>query len=141
MKPTILVSRCLLGESCRYDGGSNASAAVMRLSSEYNVIPICPECDGGLPTPRTPSERCGCRVLMRDGRDVTAAFERGAVRALALARAHAIAFAVLKARSPSCGKGEIYDGTFTHTLTEGDGVTAELLLREGYQVFTEKEIV
>ena len=141
MKPTILVSRCLLGEGCRYDGGNNASDAVMRLSSEYRVISICPECDGGLPVPRTPSERCGDRVLARDGQDVTIAFRSGAEQALSLARAHKILFAVLKAKSPSCGKGEIYDGTFTHTLTEGNGVTAELLLREGYQVFTEKEIV
>ena len=141
MKPTILVSRCLLGDPCRYDGGSNAAAAVQRLASEYRIIAICPECDGGLPTPRTPSERCGDRVLMRDGRDVTAAFLRGAEHALALARENGIAFAVLKARSPSCGKGEIYDGTFTHTCVSGNGVTAELLLREGYQVFTEKEMI
>lgn len=141
MKPTILVSRCLLGEPCRYDGGSNACAAVTGLSSAYRVIPICPECDGGLTTPRTPSERRGDRVLMRDGQDVTAAFRRGAEHALELARENDVAFAVLKARSPSCGKGEIYDGSFTRTLTRGNGVTAELLLNEGYQVLTEKEIV
>ena len=140
VKPTILVSRCLLGERCRYDGKSNGCDAVLRLCRRYRIIPICPECDGGLPVPRTPSERRGDRVLMQDGRDVTDAFLRGAKQALALAREHQAVFAVLKAKSPSCGKGEIYDGTFTHTLTRGDGMTAELLMQSGYRVLTEKEI-
>ncbi len=140
MKKAILVSRCLLGEPCRYDGRDNRSEAVCRLSEQYRIISVCPECDGGLPTPRTPSERRGERVVMRDGRDVTAAFLRGAENALALAREHGISFAVLKARSPSCGKGEIYDGSFTRKTVARDGVAAELLLRAGYRVLTESEI-
>ena len=140
MKPAILVSRCLLGEPCRYDGGDNRSEAVCRLASRYRIIAICPECDGGLPTPRTPSERQADRVVMRDGSDVTAAFLRGAEHALALAREHRIAFAVLKARSPSCGRDVIYDGSFSRSLVERSGVTAELLLSAGYRVLTETEI-
>ena len=140
VKPTILVSRCLMGDRCRYDGKSNACDAVQRLAERYRIIPVCPECDGGLPVPRAPSERRGTQVLMQDGRDVTDAFTRGAEHALSLARAHRIAFAVLKANSPSCGKGEIYDGSFTHTRVRGNGVTAELLMQSGYRVLTEKEV-
>ena len=139
-KEKVLVSACLLGQSCAYDGGHRKCDAVSRLSERYELIPICPECVGGLSTPRTPSERLGERVLSRDGRDVTAEYRKGAEEALSLALSEGVIFAVLKAKSPSCGKGEIYDGSFTHTLISGDGVTAELLLSRGIPVYTEKEI-
>ena len=105
---------------------------------KHTLIPVCPEQLGGLPTPRTPSERQGACVVMRDGTDVTAAYSRGARIACALAAQTLAEAALLKARSPSCGSGEIYDGTFTGTLTPGDGVTAERLKTLGIPVYTEE---
>ena len=136
----ILVSRCLLGDPCRYDGASRPCPDVSSLSGRYRQIPICPEVEGGLPTPRTPSERRGNQVETKDGRDVTAAFLRGAENALRLARENDVAFALLKSLSPSCGVGKIYDGTFTRTKTDGDGVTAELLKKNGIPVYTEFDL-
>jgi uncharacterized protein YbbK (DUF523 family) len=136
----ILISACLLGIGCRYDGKHKANEDVLALVGKYNLIPFCPEIYGGLSTPRVPSERTGDRVMMKDGRDVTENYEKGASEALELCRIYGIKTAILKARSPSCGKGEIYDGSFTHTLIPGDGVTAELLLSRGIPVYTEKEI-
>ena len=136
----ILVSACLLGIGCRYDGKHKANPEVLKLSGKYNLIPVCPEIYGGLPTPRTPSERIGDKVLMRDGRDVTENYKRGAEEALRLCRTFNIKVAVLKERSPSCGKGTIYDGSFSGILTERDGVTAELLISEGIKVLGESEI-
>lgn len=139
-KEKVLVSACLLGQCCAYDGRHRKSEAVLRLAERYELIPICPEREGGLPTPRVPSERISSRVCSRDGADVTAAYERGALAALSLALESGVAFAVLKSKSPSCGKGEIYDGSFTHRLIPGNGVTAELLLSNSVPVYTEKEI-
>ena len=136
----ILVSACLLGIGCRYDGKHKANEEVLKLRERYNLIPICPEIFGGLPTPRVPSERIGDRVMMRDGRDVTENYERGAKEAYELCRIYNIRTAILKERSPSCGKGEIYDGSFTGALTERDGVTAEYLMKMGIRVIGESEI-
>ena len=136
----ILVSACLLGIGCRYDGKHKANSEVMRLAEKYTLIPVCPEIYGGLPTPRVPSERIGDRVMMKDGHDVTENYQRGALEALELCRIYNIKTAVLKERSPSCGKGEIYDGSFTGALTERDGVTAELLSLHGIRVLGESEI-
>ena len=139
MKPRLLVSACLLGTPCRYDGKSKKNEVVCALAERFELIPVCPEELGGLPTPRTPSERRGARVVMRDGHDVTAEYRRGAECALEAARRKGVLAAVLKERSPSCGSGEIYDGTFTGALTAGDGVTAELLKANGIVVFGESE--
>ena len=141
MKP-LLISRCLLGDACRYDGKSKPLPAetLQALRSRYELIPVCPEVLGGLPTPRTPSERQGSRVVMQTGADVTAEYRRGAMEALRLAQARNVCAAVLKERSPSCGKGKIYDGAFTGTLKEGNGVTAEVLLENGFAVYGESEI-
>lgn len=139
-KQPILVSACLLGVCCRYDGESKPCEEVIKLREKYILIPICPEVDGGLPTPRTPSERVGDRVLMRDGKDVTENYRKGAEEALRLAREYSCAAAILKARSPSCGSGKIYDGSFSGNLTDRDGVCAELLKKNGISVFTEEEI-
>ena len=138
----LLISRCLLGDPCRYDGKSKPLAAetLLALRARYDLIPVCPEVLGGLPTPRTPSERQGDRVVMKTGEDVTKEYRIGAEAALQAARENRVFAAVLKERSPSCGKGEIYDGTFTGTLTEGNGVTAELLLENGIPVYGESEI-
>lgn len=135
MKEKLLVSACLVGENCKYSGGNNYSPAVAALGERYELIPVCPEQLGGLPTPRTPSERVGDKVLTRDGRDVTDAFRRGAEKVLEIALAQGITRAVLQERSPSCGWGRIYDGTFTGTLIPGEGVTAQLLRAHGITVY------
>ena len=133
----ILVSACLLGVNCRYDGKNGRRDEVLKLLREYELIPVCPEILGGLATPRTPAERKGDRVVTKDGADVTKAYERGAKEVLRLARLFGCQAAVLKERSPSCGAGTIYDGTFTGTLTEGNGVCAQMLLDAGIRVLGE----
>ena len=109
---TLLISACLLGVRCRYDGGSKPQPGVEELAGRYRLIPVCPEQLGGLPTPRAPSERQGGKVVSREGRDVTAEYRRGAEEALRLLDFFHAEGAVLKERSPSCGKGVIYDGSF-----------------------------
>ena len=136
----ILVSACLLGIGCRYDGKHKVNSEVLKLKEKYNMIPVCPEIFGGLPTPRTPSERIGDKVMMKDGTDVTENYQKGANEALELCRIFNVKTAVLKQRSPSCGKGLIYDGSFSGTLAERDGVTAELLISAGIRVLGEDEI-
>lgn len=137
---TILVSACLLGIECRYKGDSMPCQEVIALKDRHTLIPVCPEQAGGLPTPRIPSERVGDKVMTRDGRDVTAEYNKGAQTALYLAKELGADFAILKANSPSCGKGTIYDGTFTGGKCEGNGVTAELLIKNGIPVYTEEEL-
>ena len=138
----LLISRCLLGDPCRYDAKSKPLPAetLDALRSRYALVPVCPEVLGGLPTPRTPSERRGDRVVMKSGADVTAEYRRGASAALRLAQENNVCAAVLKERSPSCGKGKIYDGTFTGTLKDRDGVTAEVLMDARFAVYGESEI-
>ena len=136
----ILISACLLGCPTRYDGRSIPCENAIALTGEYNLIPVCPEIYGGLPTPRTPSERVGDRVIMRDGTDVTENYKRGAESALAFCKMMDIDLAIHKEKSHSCGVGRIYDGTFSGTLTDGFGVTAELLMREGIKVIGESDI-
>ena len=134
----LLVSACLLGVCCRYDGASKAHPLAERLAEQHTLVPVCPEQLGGLPTPRPPAERRGGRVVTRSG-DVTEQYRRGAAEAVRLARLLRCDGAVLKEKSPSCGRGAIYDGTFTRTLTSGDGVTAEALLAAGIPVYGESE--
>ena len=138
----LLISACLIGENCKYSGGSNAlqEQQLRQLQMCYELIPVCPEQLGGLPTPRTPAERRGDRVITRDGRDVTAEFYAGAGKVLGIARDQKIGKALLKSRSPSCGRDRIYDGTFTGTLIRGNGVTAQTLIERGISVYTEEEI-
>ena len=135
----ILISACLLGIPCRYDGASKAQPWAEELAGHHELVPVCPEQLGGLPTPRDPSERREGRVVMNTGADVTEQYRRGAEAALRLCRMLGCEAAILKERSPSCGHGTIYDGTFTGTLTDGDGVTAELLLRNGIPVYGESQ--
>lgn len=156
-----IISSCLLGAPCRYDGGSKPVLACVRLAERLGckgvggstdgaaepaplrpdtsaAIPVCPEILGGLPCPRPPAERCGARVVSRAGRDVTRAYTDGAGRSLDIAWACGARLAILKAKSPSCGIGRIYDGTFSGRLVPGNGVTADLLIREGFTVVDEK---
>ncbi len=134
MKETIFVSACLLGLPCRYDGKSKPQEAIIALSEHFHLVPICPEQMGGLPTPRTPSEYDGSTVRMQDGRDVTEQFLRGARAVLLLAEQMRPVGCILQDRSPSCGVSRRYDGSFTRTLTEGSGVTAEQLRAAGIPV-------
>ena len=135
----ILISACLMGFDCKYNGGNNAlpPEVLERLRQRYLLIPVCPETAGGLPTPREPSERRGESVVSRDGRDVTAAFQKGAALTLRLAERYGAKRALLKCNSPSCGSGMIYDGSFSGKLVPGDGVTAELLKSQGISVVGE----
>ena len=138
----ILVSHCFLGEPCRYDGASRLDRQIIELHrAGHNLIPVCPEILGGLDVPRSPAElQPDGRVLTQDGQDVTEAYRAGAERALELAKENHCTVAVLKARSPSCGSGEIYDGTFTHTLKPGWGVAARLLEEAGIEVMDEDHL-
>lgn len=135
----ILVSACLLGCCCRYDGKSKADERVLALEKSHTLIPVCPEQLGGLCTPRLPAELQGEKVIRNDGADVTAQYAKGAREALRLYSLLSCDAAILKARSPSCGKGRVYDGTFTGTLTAGHGITAALFQEKGIRVFTEDE--
>ena len=136
----IMVSACLLGASCRYDGGDNAVSQLAVIGQEAELIPFCPEIYGGLPTPREPSERSGDGVVSKSGRDVRWQFTKGAGEAVRLAKMLGCEAAILKERSPSCGTHQIYDGTFSGTRIPGSGMTAEWLRQEGLQLFSEEEL-
>ena len=146
----VLVSACLAGCACRYDGQANPNDEVARLVAEGRAVQVCPEEDGGLPTPRPPAEIVGgdghdvlagrAKVMTKAGQDVTQIYIEGADRALEAARAAGATRAILKSRSPSCGKGVIYDGTFSRTTTTGDGVTAALLAQNGIELRTESDV-
>lgn len=136
----ILISACLLGEPCRYDAKKVPCDAAINLKEKHELFLVCPECAGGLKTPRIPCERVGDKVLTKDKKDVTKEYKKGAECALKIAKENGITIAVLKERSPSCGCGKIYDGTFSKTLKSGDGVTAELLKANEITVLGESEI-
>lgn len=136
----ILVSACLAGVNCKYDGGNNENEKVIELIRNGNIILVCPEQLGGLPTPRVSAERLNEKVVTKDNRNVTEEYSRGASEVLKLAKKLNIKKAILKSRSPSCGKDKIYDGTFSHTLTNLDGVTAELLRKNGIEVLNEEDL-
>lgn len=136
----LLISACLLGTCCRYDGASKPHPLAAALAAEHQLVPLCPEQLGGLSTPRLPAERRGERVVTQNGGDVTDAYRRGAEETLRLCRILGCEAAVLKERSPSCGYGAVYDGTFSGILTDGSGVTAALLLANGIPVYGESRM-
>ena len=136
----ILVSACLLGINCKYDGNNNKNDKVLEYIKDKEVIPICPEIMGGLSTPRIPSEILNDKVINSEGLDVTDNFVKGANEVLYLAKLFNVKKALLKAKSPSCGVGEIYDGTFTHTKINGDGMTTRLLKENNIEVITELDL-
>lgn len=144
-KPRYLISACLCGQNCRYDGGSFDYPTLRRLVDKGLALPFCPECAGGLPTPRTPCEIVcapdGTRaVISRTGTDCTAEYLLGAERALALCRKHGLIGAILKDGSPSCGVSRIYDGTHTGRRITGRGITAALLAPNGIALYTEEHL-
>lgn len=136
----LIISACLIGECCRYDGKCKKDMRTDSLAKRYELIPVCPEVMGGLSVPRAPSEIIGECVINRDGVDVTDNYRLGAERTLAIAKESGAEIALLKERSPSCGKGKIYDGSFSGTLKDGDGITVRLLTKEGIAVYGESEI-
>ena len=136
----VAISACLLGAPVRYDGGSKPAAEVQRLAGRVDVVRVCPETASGLPVPRPPAEQVGGRVLLADGRDVTEEFALGAERCAGLVSRPPVSLAVLKAKSPSCGVGLVYDGTYSGRLVAGQGVFAERLEREGICVVTEETV-
>ena len=141
----ILVSACLLGQAVRYDGKSMPHQAVIALGDRFELVPVCPECLGGLPTPRTPSEIVEAengrlRVESEDGEDRTDAFLAGARACVKIAREEGCKLAILKSRSPSCGYGQVYDGTFSGAIIHGYGVTTRFLTSSGVQVISENDV-
>lgn len=138
MKEKVLISACLLGVNCKYDGNNNYDEELYNKIKDYELIPVCPEVWGGLTTPRYPSEIKDNKVINTKGEDVTKNFEKGAQETLELAKKLGVKKAILKAKSPSCGNGKIYDGTFTGTLIDGDGITTRLLKENGIEVITLK---
>ena len=138
----VAISACLLGKPCRFDGEARPNAAVQRLAARLGagVVGVCPETAGGLSRPRPPAERAGVRVLDAAWHDVSAAFATGARKTLARAQAAHVRLAILKAKSPSCGSGRIYDGTFSGRLVPGWGVAAELIRKEGIPVVNEEKV-
>ena len=136
----VAISACLLGAPVRYDGGSKPIDEVIELARKVDVVRICPETASGLPVPRPPAEQLDGRVLLADGRDVTEDFSRGAQKCLDVVRRSPVSLAVLKAKSPSCGVGLVYDGTYSGRLVPGQGVFAERLAREGICVVTEDTV-
>ncbi len=135
----ILVSACLLGIPCRYDGAARTFERILALRERHELIPVCPEQLGGLPTPRAPSEIHNGRVVTRAGEDNTEAFLRGAGCALSIFQTLSCDLAILRAKSPSCGLCEIYDGTFSRTLTSGDGLTASALKNANARVLRDDD--
>ena len=138
----MLISGCLLGLACRYDGESRplSKELLKALAREFHLIPVCPEQLGGLSTPRNPAERVKERVISNAGKDVTGEYQNGAEEVLRLAKLLDCRVALLKEKSPACGNGWIYDGSFQKELIPGDGVSTELLKKNGIRVFGESEI-
>ena len=136
----ILVSACLLGVNCRYDGTGELNQELKSKMGQYNLIPVCPEQLGGMTTPRNPSERIEDKFISVTGEDVTSSFMKGANETLKIAKLYGCSLAILKERSPSCGYGQIYDGSFSGKLINGNGISAELLSANGIRVIGESKI-
>lgn len=142
--PRYLISACLCGRCCRYDGGGFELPTLRQLAENGLAVPFCPECAGGLPTPRPPCEIVdtagGRRVLTADGGDCTAEYRRGAILALEACRRYGLTAAILKESSPSCGVTRVYDGTHTGRKIPGQGITAMLLQENGIALYTEQAL-
>ncbi len=137
----ILVSACLLGINCKYNGLNNKNDKVLEFIKDKEIIPICPEIMGGLSTPRNPSEISNGKVITKEGKDVTSNYIKGAKETLYLAKLLNVKKALLKSHSPSCGKGKIYDGSFSSTLVNGDGITAKILKDNDIEVINDTDLI
>ncbi|MDO4493149.1 MAG: DUF523 domain-containing protein [Clostridia bacterium] len=136
----VLVSACLIGDNCKYSGGNNRSMKVLRSITGQEVIPVCPEMLGGLPVPRPKAEIRNGEVVFETGESADEAFRLGAEKVLEIAKKYRPDLCILQPRSPSCGKGKVYDGTFSGTLVDGDGVAAKLLMENGFKVVSADEL-
>ncbi len=136
-----LISACLIGENCKYNGKNNLNDEALKLYKQGLVIPVCPEELGGLPTPRIPAERVGDLVINKEGKDVTKEFVLGAKKTLEIAQENDVTMAILQPRSPSCGCSKIYDGSFSGVLTNGNGITTELLKKNGIEVISIEDYI
>jgi uncharacterized protein YbbK (DUF523 family) len=136
----ILCSACLLEINCRYDGKNTLTKKVINLRKKAILFPVCPEQLGGQSTPRYPAEMNGNKIIEKDGTDVTIFFKKGAREVLKIAKLYGIKEAVLKQRSPSCGSGQMYDGTFSGKIIKGNGITTSLLLKNGIKVISEEDL-
>ncbi|MFA6830024.1 MAG: DUF523 domain-containing protein [Bacilli bacterium] len=139
MKEKIIISACLLGQKVRYDGKTKPVDGIMGLAKYYDIIPVCPECSGGLKIPRDPSEIVGDKVLSKNGRDVTSNYNDGAYWASSVCRIYNVKLAVLKERSPSCGTHLIHNGKFDDGVIEGQGITVRKLTKLGVKCINEDE--
>ena len=140
-KEIILISACLLGQNCRYDGKSKPVSELFKLKEFYDLIPVCPEVLGSLKTPRIPAEIQGDKVITQNNKDVTENYHNGAYWASSVCRMKNIKLAVLKEKSPSCGVHLIHDGSFSGKTIPGQGITTQKLLKQGIKVINEEEAV
>ena len=140
MKEKVIVSACLMGKNCKYNGGNNKNETVLKYVEDKEVFLICPEVMGGLTTPRIPCEIKGDKVINKNGEDKSEEYKKGAQLSFNIAKENNIKLAILKAKSPSCGSGLIYDGSFNGTLIEGNGVCSALFKSNKIRVLSEKEI-
>lgn len=136
----IMVSACLMGENCKYNGGNNLSQKVLNYVKGHEVIPVCPEVLGGLPTPRIPAEIVDGTVITKDGRNVNEEFKKGAEIALKMAVENQIDLVILQSRSPSCGPKQIYDGSFSGKRIAGQGIFAKLLIEKGVKILDVEDL-
>ena len=136
----IMLSACLMGENCKYNGGNNLSEKVLEYIKGHEVISVCPEVMGGLPTPRIPAEIVDGIVTAKDGRNVDKEFRTGAEKALQIAKENQVDLVILQSRSPSCGSKQIYDGTFSGKRIDGQGVFARMLMENGFQIIDVEDL-
>lgn len=136
----ILVSACLLGLDCKYSGGNNINEKIIKLKYKYNLIPVCPEQLGGLSTPRNPAEISGGLIIDSDGNDITTFFKKGANETLKIAKLFDCHIAIMKSKSPSCGFGKVYDGSFSGKLIPGIGFASQILQESGITVVSDEDI-
>jgi len=139
-KKKILISACLMGDNCKYNGGNNYHEKLVKWLSDKEVVKVCPELLGGLSTPRYPCEIKGDKVINKNGEDKTYYFTKGALETVKIALANQVRFAILKSNSPSCGNDMVYDGSFAHRLVPGEGITAHMLRINGIEVFNENDL-
>ncbi len=138
----VLISACLLGDNVKYSGGNNLRPELIKLLEKYSVkiVKVCPECFGGLPIPRVPSEIKEDKVFSKEGKDVTEEFLKGAEKTSKIAKENQVDFAILKERSPSCGISYIYDGSFSGKIIQGQGITVRKLNEENIKIFSEENL-
>lgn len=139
LQPPIIISACLMGETCRFDGQGKHNSELLELLKDRTLLPVCPEVEGGLPIPRPPAEIKGAGVFRKNGEDVSEAFEKGSSLCTAKAVSVHVRQAILKSRSPACGCGKIYDGSFSKTLIEGDGVFTQHLKLAGIDCISDEQ--